>query len=758
MDKMLELEKRIHLIARLPPPEVLARAFNQFIASRKSQKLPMEDFHVARLIQTFKTIEEQEKEDGSKGPLFTHDELISAMMTLSTGSEGSLMTSHTELVRLVHEKLVRAWALTDVETPVEKRLRGLSCLVFVLSQTGEAKEAQNILQEFWTNNYGKKLIEADRQHHPWGNILSGFALEDNEEELLRTIETMNQLSVPLEGKRRLAVALFYARKDNIEGTKKWFDGDALTKEPSTPSLRYSRFVSESYKTLFEFCLRNNEIQWGQSVLQASRNSPDSNLRTWNAIFQASAASGKGVEDIDRMIEVMMRRNGEASPDTKSEATSKPDISIFNGLIQYAVAKQDSYYAERYFSLITKWGAVPNAQTYIFQIQYRLKADDIDGALASYALLREQDIVAHEDWPIMNQLTQHLARHSPSTPQTHQQIMSLVADLTDRKLLFPSATVAALCAYHLHRDEYFELVDLLQNFAHQYSIRARHDLLSILSSAALDPTSDTSRAWDTYMIFHQVFDLECTRSLRAAVMFAMFARRRPDLATHVFTRMARHPRRDTRPDAHTYALALCGIADCAEPEALEVVHNMLKLDTETEPDARLLTALMAAYNAVGAPDKALGFWAAIATSAEGPCVESLHAAFRACERLPYGHVTARGIFARLREGGVEIGRDLVASYVGALSGNRMFEDAGDVIERVQEITGGVVRGDGEELGFVLGTFFNAATGTAYQHQIEEWCADRYPEIWGKLVEDGFMTDEMGFKLIKGIDRRVRVVKG
>ena len=85
---MLELDKRIHLIARLPPAEDLAKAFNAFIASRRKSKRPVQDFHAAQLLQTFKTIEDYDKEEG-KGPYFTETELYHALETLASISRGA---------------------------------------------------------------------------------------------------------------------------------------------------------------------------------------------------------------------------------------------------------------------------------------------------------------------------------------------------------------------------------------------------------------------------------------------------------------------------------------------------------------------------------------------------------------------------------------------------------------------------------------------------------------------------------------------
>lgn len=266
------------------------------------------------------------------------------------------------------------------------------------------------------------------------------------------------------------------------------------------------------------------------------------------------------------------------------------------------------------------------------------------------------------------------------------IMGVVEDLGDRRRVFPAETVLAMCTYHLHRDEYWAVVDLLQMFISHFSMAQRLRIRDVLSGYSLDPAVDTGRAWDTYMIFHQIFDLETRRDIRNAVMASFFDRGRPDLAIHVFTRMSQHMRVDTRPNADTYAIAFEGIAKTVESEALEVVHNLLKLDTDTEPNTRIYNGLMLAYTACGMPLRGLDFWAQIAHSNEGPSYNSLHIAFRACERSPFGHQQARAIWSKLRQADIEITRDLFANYVACLSGQSLFKLVQAELAQMEKITG------------------------------------------------------------------------
>lgn len=57
-------------------------------------------------------------------------------------------------------------------------------------------------------------------------------------------------------------------------------------------------------------------------------------------------------------------------------------------------------------------------------------------------------------------------------------------------------------------------------------------------------------------------------------------------------------------------------------------------------------------------------------------------------------------------------------------------------------------------FRLGTIYNAAVGINWQEQVESWAKEKYSAVWEKLSAQGHVENEMGIKLINGIDRTVR----
>jgi hypothetical protein len=672
MDKMLELDKRIHLIARLPPAEDLIQAFNAFVASRDQRKRPIEDFHAVRLLQTLQTLESPPdgRQRGTEGPSLAVQDVRKALHVM-TKNLRTFSKTHSTLARLLFKAIEgRPESKTMSSSPTDPRsdyIAALNYLIIVLCQTGESQDALDL----WLAKSNSSDRKASR---PWARLLSGFVLEDNEAMLLHVVGLVKKE----DDIRSLApihkvMALYYAQKDNVEGTKEWTRSDVFDL-----NIHRKAFggVGDPYRIILEFCLRNNEMEWGQSILETGAQFT-TEQKTWDAIIQAAAATGKSVDDIDRMVSVMAREaSGKGYP-------SHLAVETFNGLLEFALSRKDAYTAERYFSMAETWNVKPNARSYVLQVEYRLAAGDINGAMRAYSKLKDESITEDDHWLAMNKL---LLAVLAQPNYSNETVISLVEDISDRRRVFPADTVIALCEYHLKRDEYLELVDLLQTYAYQYSIAERMRMRDHLVAYTLDPSTDTGRAWDTYMIFHQIFDIETARDIRNDVITSLFNRARPDLATHVFTRMSRHVRADTRPNEETYVRMFEGVAKTADEEALEVVHNLLKLDTETDPTTRIRNGLMLAYSACDAPRRALEFWDQVSTSDEGPTYNSLHIAFRACEKAPWGYKTAGTIWEKLCQSDIVIEKELFASYVGSLAGQSLFDEVVAAVEGMEEVVG------------------------------------------------------------------------
>lgn len=262
-------------------------------------------------------------------------------------------------------------------------------------------------------------------------------------------------------------------------------------------------------------------------------------------------------------------------------------------------------------------------------------------------------------------------------------MSVVDVLNRRRAPFETDTTAALSILHLKRDEFYDVADLLRTQVGNYDTTERIRIRDTLFNFCLDRRNSVARIWDTYVIFQQIFDAETDRPIRTAIMNEFLARRRSDMAVHVFNHMRESARDDTRATLDTYVDIFVGISRLADDESLEVVHNQMKLDMNIEPNTRLQNACMLAFMGCNMPRHAYMFWRDIIASAEGPSYNSLLIVMKVCERMPFGEEEARTIWQKIRTLDVEITPELLGAYVGALAGNDLIENAMVVVERAEK---------------------------------------------------------------------------
>ena len=159
-----------------------------------------------------------------------------------------------------------------------------------------------------------------------------------------------------------------------------------------------------------------------------------------------------------------------------------------------------------------------------------------------------------------------------------------------------------------------------------------------------------------------------------------------MAVHVFNHMREHPWEVNQPTTETYVTALVGVGKLHDDESLEVVHNALKLDMNIEPSTKLYNALMLGYLGCEMPRRALAFWDEIVSSREGPSYESLLIVFKVTEEAPFGERKALQMWKQLRDLDVEITRDLVAAYTGALQGNFLHDEVRKFVLECEESLG------------------------------------------------------------------------
>ena len=657
---ILELCQALDLATRTPPPIKVAQAFCDFFQARMGPADRLEDIQALHISRTFQHLQNTYKEVEDFG---VPDEILRvALQVLGNVPKGQeKYPSHSNMAAAVFSELQqRNKRKADSQEP-QISTQILFPFIRALANTGEASTARGLVEKYWY-----KHLE-HHHSHAWLQVLGGFAREDNSEEVSKTVDIMQKHNVSFSPKVHQFVTLYYAQRGDVDKTKKWYEHPIANSQLPT-------FHTDS--RLLMFCIRHNELEWGDPIFKAMLVKTPNSKKEWSLIFQWAAAKGKGVDEIERMMKVMIRRT------TEGGTNLQPDIEMINRLVELANFKNDPYSAERYVALGEKWGIQPDAQTFLLQLEYRIKVGDLDGARLSYSNLRAQEISGNKDIPMINKLVVALcAEKHPN----HAAIMKLVEDLNERKFRFASETVVALSRLHLHRSEMLDLVDLLHTHAFHYGFEERASIRNVLADFCFDRSKSTARIWDAYNVLRGVFD-ETGIDVRTKLMNEFFERGRCDMACHVFGHMRQQAIKAQRPNIDTYVACFEGIAKSVEPEWLQNVHNMLKLDVEIEPNTRLYNSLMLAYNACDRPYRSLGFWADIVYSREGPTYSSIQIALRACEKKPFGEKQGREIWDRLKKYNIEVTREIYAAYIGVLASEEKFSECMKLLDEAEKEVG------------------------------------------------------------------------
>jgi hypothetical protein len=656
---MLDLADMNMLRARPPPKDELIKAFKDYFAYKSRVGEAVNNIQAQHALNTFRHIQYSEDE----GTSLSIEDLEEAREVLMKMPQDKTHT-HNEFARELFAELTRRKKLDKLKDVVA--IGDVRRLATVLTCTGDSMEARKYVEEY-SNLLRRDDTKRLRQtvQKLWTSVLKGFASEDNEEELLKTVNLAEAAGIPYIPAFQEVLSIFYASKNDIKAVKSWYS-KAIYRGGGAKAKPNVKTLSE----MLRFCIRNDEVEWCNKIFRALLDdSPDK--PTWDIIFQWAAGLGKGVEHIEHMIEVMKRRNAD-------NPSIQPDAETINGLVDLAISRNDPYLAERYLTLGQKLGIRPNARSFILQMNYRIDAGDLPGAQAAHDALQGQEILDREDLPVINKYIQALC--SSKSPN-YDRIMAIVADLEEMKTHLEADTISALCLMHLMRDEVHEVLDILQahSFHHTEDERAR--TRGTLFAFCMNHKNDTGRVWNAYTVLQHMYD-ETDVEMRTQLMNQFFERKRCDMAFHVFGHMRQQSQEDKRPTIDTYVQCFEGIAKCADIEHLEMVHNMMKMDSYIDPSTKLYNALMLAYTMCDDPYKALEFWADITNSREGPTYSSIQIVFRVCEMKPFGDKPAKEIWNKMRRMEIEVTPAVFSAYVGALAGQALLDEVKALIDGME----------------------------------------------------------------------------
>ncbi len=667
---MLDLGLRLQQNARPPDAKELATGFRKFILHKNATKQAITKLQAEFAYTTFEHLRVTDHERPGFG--VGKQDLVKAMDAVSIKPRKGYSQAHVWLARDAFAELKKrhsADAGAEKRTDVKAFFVSTVHILEVLTTTGHTEEAEMLLDE---------LIAEQEMNFPgrtepqilklYNMVIKGYGGEDKDAQLISTWEKVAAKGLPLTKGTQLEFIRYYAGKDNVEKTKEWFEKEVAVRREGAEQ----NPLPEALKITMQLAARNNELEWldplFKSIIKSNPYKP-----TWDVmLLWAAEVLGKGPEEVERMMDVMEKHNG--------DNMDPVDMDTFNLLVKSAVDNNNPYLAERYIALAEKRGIRPNAETLIMQMSYRLDAGDFSGAQSAYDALKGEDLTGDIDVPVVNK---YIRLAAAVAKPDYDRIMLLLADIEERDLLWSleADTVSALCLLHLRRGETQETINNLQSVVYHVDRDDRDKIRDAILTFIYDRTNTTAQAWDAYSVIRTIFP-ETGRDIRSALMTDFFDRRRSDMACYVFGHMRAHELLEIRPSVDTYAACFLGIAKCDDEESLRMVHNMMKMDVSIEPNTKLYNSLMIAWTACGDADKALDFWVDITNSREGPSYRSLEIVFRVCEKMDFGEKTAKDVWGTMRRMEIEVTKKVFNAYVGALAGQVKIEEAKRLVEDME----------------------------------------------------------------------------
>lgn len=743
---MRSLSNAIKDQARPPHFSQIEVAWGKFFTARFERSQPLSDAEARHALETLRYMmkiwEErntQKEFRPAEEAAISEDHLVKALCVVRNPACINSQ-SHVQLAELIFEQL-KSQATEDPESKC-RVTTALELFLHVQLQNGHATLVRRYLIDECAAKDPRTSETFDSKY--WNgspltlhDVMRHFADAGNETEMLRTYELVKELPGAIQDERQrleYVLASFYARTNNLEEMKKWLD---IASENSGLQVIPATLFSEVVKC----CLAKESGPYGRSVVrltlekvELSYKKPASeqpiHLKTdgkaiWDAVLLWAAGNGKGVEEVDRMMQIMVRQK------SVDGWRAKPDVETINLLLEFCASRQDAYSAERYILLGQKRGIMPNATTYSLQVDCRLAQGDIEGARAAYKNLVGEESLKQEDVKAANKMVRALFAHD----YDFDAVMYYVDDLNDREAIFEIDTVLALAKLHMKRNELHEIIDLLKTHAVQASTDERRKVFDFLVSSVLLPQTSTAVAWDIYVLLRGMFPEECLRDTRTDMMKEFFRRERADIAAYIFQQMREDVRAEVQPTVDTYIAALMGATQSENEEPLLAIHNLLKLDASIDPDTRLHNVLMMAYVSRFEPARAWRHWLDIINSVEGPNYTSIIVAFSIAKCLQTsGAEKTKTLWERIVNMNIEVTEDLLGAYIDALAGLELIDEALDALKRSARDFGI------KPSPFLLGKLFNAAKPVTQQRNVAAHLQKAHTEEWQAL------TDEFKGKLL------------
>lgn len=654
---------RSRMLDKLRPPtrKDLMAAWRKLIQFKLRNGIPLNSTQALQCRRLLEYLTEPRPDDQNASKLSTAD-LAQARKVLLEIEPIERSREHLSFARALNVALGSGEVIGKPKEPEQL----WSYMVRAMSRFGNAEQAAAELYEKWRDPAYEAYITGNER--VLEDVARGLAYEGREKDLLDIVNYAEEHSPGVGPELQEIITVFFAQRGRVRETKDWF-ADPPREGHRRPG---------TYREIALFAMRNKLENWATPfLLELGQSQPRKSY--WDVLLQAMLFVGMRLEEVQSMMSHMVSHNGPVSPDT----------ATINSMLRAAAEMVDPRLADEILAIALGKSIRPDAETYLILLSMHMAAGSVAEAKAAFEKLQYAGTMASDNTALWTEYGQMMNRYllflCHQRPPDFTLILQLLETVEEERLHLAPETVGSLCLRFLENDQSFEVMDILSVHVFLYSEAQRDVVQDVFVRFCQDPNTSTSRAWGAYQLLQQFFqDLSFER--RVQLLDAFFDRKRPDMATYVFSHMRQHRNRSFQPDLATYVKCFEGFAENPDRDGTEKVHNMLKMDTRVHTNTRLNTALMLAYAACERPLKALDFWNEIKLSPEGPSYSSLEAVFWTLERKSGGAKMAREIWDKIEAMDVEVSPTMFTAYVGAIAASGNEKEVRSLVLKMASYTG------------------------------------------------------------------------
>ncbi|KAL2787275.1 hypothetical protein BJX66DRAFT_16872 [Aspergillus keveii] len=700
---MTDLLRSLTDQSRGPGNDILAKAFQDFFETRAGEPGVITHFQARLLRTTWKHLraheEELESEDWHR--VFSTESLENMLYVLS---EATCLPEAREIVRKVARYAFHE--LCEDHGSGRNRINRDTLLTYIDIQAlnGNPEEARHTVETFW---YRLRKIGPS----PWLTVMRGFAIENDSRQIRRIAEKSDENGLTFDSTSQEDLVKLLVGQDLLPAAKAVYECPLSKGQEPNLSTKLA---------ILEYAVLNSNTVGLDPLFESLETAPVS--QTIGIRLLWDAAHGKDASYIAKNVELLAAEN----PDVMKSLT----ISCVNDLVKYANSTNNPTLASGFANLASEWDLVPDSQTQLLQLESRIQAGDVDQALQSLGELEDLDNTAPENLHLMNKLITMLC-WSGQDDTIFDHVSSFLDPLFESNVRLEADTLAALTHMLVYRHDWEGVSELLRPRLGSYESEERAKVRNAVANFILDTTQDSDQAWNAYNLLQLAFP-ETGVARRTEIMTSFYKRERSDLAFLVFGHMRQAENFSQRPKPDTYARCFQGIARTQDVKHLELVHNMLKLDTEVDLNIRLLNWLMLAYAECDKAEKSMAIFREILQSEDGPSHRTISFFFKVCEKHATGAQEAIKMMEKLKKLDVPVDRRLYMAYVEALAAQCEFDLATKALDAMAEVTGY------EPTSTSIGLLYNAIPYQYWKDEVEKWAKEKHPNFWKQL--DGLERTE------------------